>query len=243
MTELIPLKVLFGNPERISPSISSDGTKLAWIAPHEGVLNVWVAPISDEGVAWQADVSDERQVVAMVDGVAERFGRLDVLINNAGTTVYIPIPDLDSVTDEAWRDIIATNLMGPWYCARAAAAHLKKARGCIVNVASLAGHKAVSSSLPYGVSKAGLIQMTRALAYALAPEVRVNSISPGQVVSRWARVRKGEEFAQKLEQGWAEMVPLKRAIEPEDCAEAIMGLLRSDSITGQDLLVDSGRSL
>ena len=196
-----------------------------------------------EGVAWQADVSDERQVVAMMEGVAGRFGRLDVLVNNAGTTVYVPVQDLASVTDEAWRDIIATNLMGPWYCTRAAAAHLRKARGCVVNVASLAGHRAVSSSLPYGVSKAGLIQMTRALAYALAPEVRVNSISPGQVVSRWARVRKGEEFAQKLEQGWAEMVPLKRAIAPEDCAEAIMGLLRSDSVTGQDLLVDSGRSL
>ena len=196
-----------------------------------------------EGLAWQADVSKEPDVLAMVEAVAGRFGRLDVLVNNAGTTSYVDFKDLAGATDDLWREIMATNLMGAWYCSRAAAPHLKRQGGAIVNVASMAGHVPGGSSLPYGVSKAALIQLTRALAVALAPEVRVNSISPGQVTTRWARVRRGEEFAEALEKRYAAVSPLGRPLSAEDCARAALGLILADGVTGQDLKVDSGRSL
>ena len=120
---------------------------------------------------------------------------------------------------------------------------LKKARGAIVNVASVAGHRPAGSSLPYGVSKAALIQLTRGLARALAPEVRVNSVSPGFVATRWARSRKGDQFADSSEAQALESAPLQRVASPDDVAQVIMGLVLSDQVTGQDVIIDGGTHL
>jgi 3-oxoacyl-[acyl-carrier protein] reductase len=166
-----------------------------------------------------------------------------VLVNNAATTRFIPVSDLDAVTDEVWQAILGVNLMGPWYASRAAAPHLKAARGCIVNVASIAGLRASGSSLPYGVSKAALTHLTSWLAMALAPEVRVNSVNPGLVSSRWFRQSFGDDAAASQEETFAGRAPLRKVATPEEVSQAVMGFVNADAVTGQHLIVDGGVSI
>jgi 3-oxoacyl-[acyl-carrier protein] reductase len=194
-----------------------------------------------EGVPHQASVADETSVRAMVDEAVSRFGRLDVLVNNAGVTRFIPHPDLDALTDEVWDEVLGVNLRGTFYCSRAAAPALKRARGAIVNVASIAGLRASGSSIVYGVSKAAVLQLTRHLALALAPEVRVNAVAPGRVSTRWFRTPFGEEAAAGQEERTASATPLARVAGAEHVAQAVMGLLGSDMVTGETVVVDGGR--
>ena len=202
-----------------------------------------LAELGVEALPVKADVAREDEVKAMVEQAAGHFGRIDVLVNNAGTTRFIPFTDLDAVTDEVWQSILGVNLMGPWYAARAAAPHLRKSRGCIVNIASIAALRASGSSLPYGVSKAALTQLTRALAIGLAPEVRVNAVNPGLVSSRWFREPFGDEAAGAQEKAMAQRTPLQAVTTPEQVAQAVMGFIRSDIVTGQHLVVDGGLNL
>ena len=196
-----------------------------------------------EGVAHQASVADDAQVKAMIDATVARFARLDVLVNNAGTTHFIAHADLEAVTDEVWDEIIGVNLKGTFYCSRAAAPALKKARGAIVNVASVAGTRAAGSSIPYGVSKAAVLQLTRNLAVALAPEVRVNAVAPGLVATRWFRRPFGEQSASEQEARIAAATPLQEVATAEHVAQAVMGFLGSDLVTGEFILVDGGKHL
>jgi NAD(P)-dependent dehydrogenase (short-subunit alcohol dehydrogenase family) len=179
----------------------------------------------------------------MVAFTVERYGRLDVLVNNAGTTHFVPHGDLDGLTDEVWNDILSVNVKGTFYCCRAAAAELKKTGGAIVNIASIAAHRASGSSIAYAVSKAGVVQLTRALALALAPEVRVNSVSPGLVSTRWFSSRFGDEAAAAQEETFANATPLRKVATPDDVARAVVALLENDLITGQDLVVDGGKNV
>jgi len=199
--------------------------------------------VGSEAVPYRADVADESMVKAMVASTVERFGRLDVLVNNAGTTHFIPHPDLDALTDEVWNDILSVNLKGTFFCCRAAAPELKKTGGAIVNVASIAAHRASGSSIAYAVSKAGVVQMTRALALALAPDVRVNSVSPGLVSSRWFSRSFGEDAAAAQEEVFAKATPLRKIATPDDVAQAVIALLENDLITGQDLVIDGGKNV
>src|SRR5579864_72965 len=196
-----------------------------------------------DGVAHQADVADEASVKRMVAECVERFGALDLLVNNAGTTRFIAHPDLDALTDQVWDEILGVNLKGTFYCCRAAAHELAKGKGAIVNVASIAAHRATGSSIPYAVSKAGIVQLTRALALALAPDVRVNSVSPGLVSTRWFRSRFGDEAALAQEESFANATPLRRIASSEDVAHAVVSLLENDLVTGQDLVVDGGKNV
>ena len=196
-----------------------------------------------DAVAHQANVAAEPAVKRMVAETVERFGGLDVLVNNAGTTHFIPHQDLDALTDAVWDEIISVNLKGTFYCCRAAAPELKKTRGAIVNVASIAAHRASGSSIAYAVSKAGIVQLTRGLALSLAPDVRVNSVSPGLVSTRWFRSRFGDEPAEAQQESFASTTPLRRIASADDVAQAVMGLLTSDLVTGQDLVVDGGRNI
>jgi 3-oxoacyl-[acyl-carrier protein] reductase len=193
-----------------------------------------------EGIAHQCDVAVDADCREMVAQAVLRFGRLDVLINNAGTTHHIPHRELESLTDQVWEEIIGVNLRGAFHCARAAAPELRKARGAIVNVASIAGWRASGSSIVYGVSKAGLMQLTRNLAAALAPEVRVNSVSPGLVATRWFRQQYGDEPADAQEQFMAQHTPLGAVATAEHVAQAVMGFLGMDLVTGENLIVDGG---
>ena len=186
----------------------------------------------------QADVADEEQVERATARLVELWGGLDLLVNNAGTTEYIPLSDLDAVTDAIWDRIFAVNVKGIFYCSRAAARHMRaRGRGAIVNVTSAAGLTGDGSSLPYAVSKAAAIGLTRSLARALAPAIRVNSVAPGIVETRWTAGR--EEHVRRL---GADAL-LGRNATPEDVAETVCALLGQDATTGQTLLVDGGRVL
>ncbi len=202
-----------------------------------------LAALGVEGVPVVADVAKEEQVARMVEEAVAKLGRLDVLVNNAGVTRFIPFPDLDAVTDEVWDHILGINLKGPFYASRAAAPHLRRAKGCIVNIASIAGLRGSGSSLPYGVSKAALTQLTRGLAIALAPDVRVNAVNPGLVATRWFRRGFGDDAAEDQEAKIAQGTPLKAVATPEHVAQAVMGFIRSDMVTGQYLVVDGGKNI
>jgi 3-oxoacyl-[acyl-carrier protein] reductase len=204
---------------------------------------VELVSLGADALAHRADVSDESAVAGMVAAVRDRYGRLDVLINNAGTTHFIPHPDLDALTEEVWNDILSLNVKGTFYCCRAAAPELRKTKGVIVNVASIAGHRATGSSIVYAVSKAGVLQLTRALALALAPDVRVNSVSPGLVSTRWFRRQFGDEAADAQEASFAGTTPLGMIANPDHIAQAVMALVENDAITGQDVVVDGGKNV
>lgn len=201
-----------------------------------------VAALGAQAAALRADVSDDAACRGLVAATVERFGRLDILVNNAGTTRHIPHRDLEALTDDVWGSLLSVNLRGTFSLSRAAAPELRRTRGAIVNVASIAGWRAAGSSIAYGVTKAGILQLTRNLAAALAPEVRVNSVSPGLVATRWFRqVDTGAAEAQ--EAGVAAATPLGRVATAEDVAQAVLGLLGMDMVTGQDLVVDGGLGL
>jgi 3-oxoacyl-[acyl-carrier protein] reductase len=199
--------------------------------------------LDSEGLALRADVAREEEAKAMVTELIRRFDRLDVLVNNAGVTRWIGLPDLDAVTDEAWRSVFGVNVMGSFYCTRAAAPALRATRGAVVNIASTSGHRGTGSSIPYAVSKAALIQLTRVMASALAPEVRVNSVSPGEVITRWGVLEKGAEWTKASQAQTASRTPLRTCATPDHIAEAVMGLIGSEFVTGQDIIVDGGLSI
>ncbi|MEU8360522.1 SDR family oxidoreductase [Nonomuraea sp. NPDC048882] len=193
--------------------------------------------------AMAADVSDDAAVRRMAERVRAAHGRVDALVCNAGTTRWVPFPDLEGLTDEVWRQLMGVNLMGPFYCARAFAPDLRAARGAIVNVASIAGLQATGSSIAYGVSKAALLHLTRDLAVALAPEVRVNAVAPGIVATRWHIDRVGEQVFSEMAAKEELKAPLRRTARPEHVAQLVTSLLESDLVTGETLIGDGGRHL
>lgn len=192
-----------------------------------------------------ADVKSNEEVERMTREVKDHFRRLDVLVNNAGVTQWIPVEDLDRLTDEVWDDILDVNLKGAFRCARAAAPLLAKTGGMIVNVASISGvlAPATMSSLPYGTAKAALIHLTRGMAVALAPAVRVNAVAPAFTDTPWMKKHYGPDY-DRITAKAASTYPLKRIAAPDDVAAAIVGLVTGgDFVTGQTLIVDGGLSL
>ena len=196
-----------------------------------------------DAITHRADVAADADCRALVEAAVDRFGGIDVLVNNAGTTHFIPHRDLDAVTEEVWDDILRVNIRGTFQCSRASGDALRRSKGAIVNVSSIAGWRPSGSSIPYGVSKAGITHMTRFFASVLAPDVRVNSVSPGLVATRWFRRRFGEEEARAQEEVFAASSPLRSVPGPEHVAQAVMGLLAMDMVTGVDIVVDAGMHL
>jgi ketoreductase RED2 len=187
----------------------------------------------------QGDVSLEPEAKHIVDRALETYGALDVVVNNAGTTEFIPHEDLDAVTDDVWQRILGTNLLGPWYVSRAAAPALRERRGCIVNISSVAGVIAGGSSIPYAVTKAALNHMTRLLARALAPDVRVNAVAPGLIDTPWTQ----REGSDQLRAAVAARAPGIAPGLPDDVADVVYALARATYVTGQVVVVDGGLSL
>ena len=185
----------------------------------------------------QANVADEAQCRRLVDATLARYGRLDILINNAGTTKVIAHADLEGVTDEVFRTILDTNLLGTWYLTRAALPHLKQSSaGVVVNVTSIAGIRPTGSSIPYAVSKAAINHLTRLLAKVSGP-VRINAVAPGLVQTPWTK-----DWG-PLHQAVAHQAPLGRSATADDIAAAILGVVLSPYMTGEIVMVDGGLSL
>jgi len=184
---------------------------------------------------YQANVAENAQVQAMVEMTLATFGRLDILVNNAGVTDFVPHEDMAGLKDEYWERVMEVNVKGLFYCCRAAAPALKEQEGCIVNIASVAGMTGMGSSMAYSASKAAALSLNKSLARVLAPQVRVNAISPGIVETRW--VVGHEEHVKRLAAG----TPLERVATPEDVSEVALSLIfNADFITGQNIVVDGG---
>ena len=188
------------------------------------------------------NVAEPGTAETMVTTAIQALGRLDYLINNAGTpNTPEPIPpsDLERLDEDFWQTILNTNLIGPFRCAKAAAAALRESQGAIVNTASIAGLGQQGSSSAYSASKAGLVSLTRSLARGLGPDVRVNAVAPGSVNSPWQK-----DWPQTRKQESIQRAILKRMCEPEDIAEAIFFLCASGRmVTGETIVVDGGLTL
>jgi ketoreductase RED2 len=185
----------------------------------------------------RADIAKSEDCDRLVATVLEHFGRLDVLVNNAGTTKVIPHADLAAASIDVWREIFEVNVFGTWCLSVAAIDALKESHGAIVNVSSMAGVRPLGSSIPYAASKAALNHMTALLAKVVGPDVRVNAVAPGLIdtpwTADWDTVR-----------GFVNAVsPLKRSGAPADVADVIVALATSAYVTGQVVVVDGGLSL
>ena len=186
----------------------------------------------------KADVSQDAQVRGMVNEVVKEFGRLDILVNSAGTTTFVDASNLEGLTEDMWDKTLAVNLKGTFFCCRAVVSAMKiNDGGSIINISSIAGTTGIGSSMAYSASKAGVICLTKSLARMLAPEIRVNTIAPGFVDTRWTADWPG--YREMNEQA----TPLKRVAVPEDVAEAALFLVHSDFVTGQVIVVDGGKSM
>ena len=197
--------------------------------------------ISDRGgtaLAIRADITDGSAVSSMVASVEEELGPVSILVNNAGTTRYVPFPDLGTVTAEEWRRIMDVNVTGAFLCSRAVAPGMRsRGAGKIINVASNSAFTSTGSSIPYVVSKAALVSLTLCLARALAPEVHVNAIAPGWMLTEWIDRHVPPERARELRSGAVPLVPV------EDVVRSLMGLVANDSVTGEVAVVDRGEML
>ncbi len=190
-------------------------------------------------VAIGCDVSDDAQVHEMIDRCRREWGRLDVVVNSAGMTHFVPYADLEQMTEGKWDEILAVNLKGPFFACRAAIPLMKAGGGgAIVNVASVAGIGGSGSSIAYAASKGGLITMTKSLAKAFAPEIRVNAVCPGVILSRWL------DGHEEMIESAIKITPLKRASTTDDIADVITFLACDAGVmTGQAVVVDGGRTM
>lgn len=195
-------------------------------------------------LAFRADVAQDADCHGMVDAAVRAFGRLDVLVNNAGTTTFVPHGELDRIQPDDWQRIFAVNVAGPFQCARAARKALEaNGAGVIVNVSSVAGIRGVGSSIPYCASKAALNNLTLTLARALAPKIRVNAVAPGFITGRWLKQGLGDAY-EGIKAFQEKRAVLGRVCEPSDVADAIVSLVTgSDLVTGQVVAVDGGMLL
>lgn len=176
----------------------------------------------------------------MVEDVVARFGRLDLLVNNAGATRPVPFPDLEGVSEADWDAVLNINTKTPFFATRAAARIMRRnGGGHVINTASLAGVRAVGgSSMAYAVSKAAMIHLTKCLAGALAPDVRVNAVAPGLLRTRWIA-----HFSDAQLKRIAEQTPLRKVTDLDDAASVYVMLARNESMTGQVISVDAGLSM
>jgi pteridine reductase len=215
---------LAGRGARLAVHYHGSESEAASVVSEAGRLGVEAWPI-------RADLRDAAAAEQLVHDVAAHFGALDVLVNSAAVMLRTPVHE---VTVEQWDDMFALNLRAPFFCARAAAQVMGIRGGVIVNIADLAGLETWPAYIPHGITKAGVIHMTRALARALAPAVRVNAIAPGAVL---------------LPEGWSaeaaahlqKTTPLERLGSPDDVAQAVLYLIAADYVTGDTILVDGGR--
>jgi ketoreductase RED2 len=191
-----------------------------------------------DAVYVQGDIGDPATAAALVAAAAERWGRLDGLINNAGVTIEVPMPDIAAVTAAHWEKVLRTNVIGTFLVSQAALPLLRQSGdGWIINITSLAGVRQTGSSLPYAVSKAALNHLTTILAKHADGGVRVNAVAPGLVDTPWTDGWDQQKAGVQL------VAPLHRVATPEDIADACLALISTPYATGQTLVVDGGLGL
>ena len=226
----------------IAELFAKHGAKVAVnYASSRGAAEEVVAAIEKEGgtaIAVGADVSKQSDAMKLMETADHEFGRIDYLINNAGWSTRIPHAQLDDLTDEIWERTLNVNLRGVFYCVRAATPFLKKNEGSsVVNISSVASITGQGSSMAYAASKAGVVTMTKSLARALAPGIRVNVVLPGFVRTRFAGwPREAFDNAEKI-------TPLRALATVEDVADAALFFaVSAKATTGASLVVDGGMS-
>ena len=226
----------------IARTLAAEGAKVVvtYVGAEEAA-SATVQAIHDQGgkaAHLQLDQRDPAAIEACIKQVEASHGRLDILVNNAAWNIGIPFPELDKLTVDVWDRVLETNLRAPFLLARAAADLLKAdGGGHIVNISSAGGISPGSSSIAYSSSKAGLNHLTRCMAVGLAPEVLVNCIAPGFLEGTRASANLDETYQEQARQGSL----LKRAADKDDVADQVVSFCRTDSITGQTLVIDSGR--
>jgi 3-oxoacyl-[acyl-carrier protein] reductase len=188
----------------------------------------------------RCDVSDERGVREMVASIGTAFGRLDVLINNAGTTAAWKPKDLETLSLDEWDKVFAVNVRGLFQVTRACISLLKESRGCVVNMASIVGLRPGPQPLPYAASKAAVVNLTKTLAWNLAPEIRVNAVAPGWMEGDWMKRMLKDKYDDLMGKR-ARATPLKRVVTAEDVAETMMSLVQGNRfVTGEIVVIDGG---
>lgn len=233
-----------GLGQRICHALAREGAHLAVMYARsreqaEGVAGELSSRHQINARAFACDITDGAAVDRLIGEVTAAFGRLDILINDAAYNVSIPFPDLDNLSLDVWNRIMAVNLTGPMRLTKAVAPHMKaQGRGRIVNIASVAGLSPTGSSIAYAVSKAGLIHLTRCMAVALAPETLVNCVAPGLLDGTRATANLRPEQIERSASGSL----LKKAADKDDCADMVVTMCRTETMTGQTIVIDSGRT-
>src|SRR3954465_2222868 len=232
-----------GLGQRVCHALAKEGVHVAVMYAQsrdqaDGVARDLASRYQINAAAFGCDITDGAAVEKVVDYVAKRFGRLDILVNDAAYNKAIPFSDLDSLTMEVWDKIIAVNLTGPMRLIKAAAPVMKaQGRGRIVNISSVAGGGPTRSAIAYAVSKAGLVHLTRCMAVALAPATLVNCVAPGLLEGTRATANLRPEFIERS----ASTSLLKKAADKDDCADMVVTMCRTETMTGQTIVIDSGR--
>jgi 3-oxoacyl-[acyl-carrier protein] reductase len=232
-----------GLGQRICHALAREGVHIAvmYAASRdqaESVAGDLAATHGVQAAAFACDITDAAAVTRLVADVTARFGRLDILVNDAAFNKAIPFPDLDSLTEDVWDKIMAVNLTGPMRLTKAVAPVMKaQGQGRIVNIASVAGLTPTGSSIAYAVSKAGLIHLTRCMAVALAPETLVNCVAPGLLDGTRATANLRPEQVERAAGG----ALLKMPADKDDCADMVVTMCRTGTMTGQTVVIDAGR--
>jgi len=200
-----------------------------------------VAAMARRNVEFEGDVSHDADCRRVANAVLAKWGRIDALVNSAGTTKFVAHSDLEGLSADDILGIFRVNLVGPFQMIRACAEALRQSRGCVVNISSISSLLGTGSSIAYAASKSALDTMSIALSRALGPEVRVNVVAPGYVKTPWQVAAHGAQGADELERRYAERAPLKAAAEPQDIADAIAWLCEgARRVTGEIIHVDGG---
>lgn len=197
-----------------------------------------------EAISLQGDVSDDSDCRKLIDKTMSKWGKINGLLNNAGTTKLVTTNDLDELSADDFISIYRVNVVGAYMMTQAAAPVIKDGGGgSIVMTSSIAGVMGVGSSIAYAASKGALNTMTLALARILAPEIRVNAVAPGFITGRWWQEKLGDEKYQEMVKGVEKSTPLERAGTPEDMAEAAIWLMSAANVTGEIIISDAGMHL
>ena len=232
-----------GLGQRICRALAEQGAHIAVVYARSGdqaeeVARELRSSHQVDVAAFACDITDGEVVERLVGDVKGRFGRLDILVNDAAYNQSIPFTDLDGLTLEAWDKIMAVNLTGPMRLMKAVAPIMKaQGRGRIVNISSVAGLGPTGSSIAYAVSKAGLIHLTRCMAVAMAPETLVNCVAPGLLEGTRATSNLRPEQIERS----ASSSLLKKPADKDDCADMVVAMCRTETMTGQTVVIDSGR--